>query len=54
MITAALIQELKNYLIRSIAMTAFHDISMASITGDEVAFSGYSGQLCLLVNVASK
>jgi glutathione peroxidase-family protein len=35
-------------------MTTFHDISMASITGDSVDFSDYQGQLCLLVNVASQ
>jgi hypothetical protein len=39
---------------RSIAMTAYHDISMKSISGEDVDFSDYRGQLCLLVNVASQ
>ncbi len=35
-------------------MTAFHDISMTSITGDDVDLSAYQGQLCLVVNVATE
>ncbi len=35
-------------------MTAYHDISMKSISGEDVDFSDYRGQLCLLVNVASQ
>jgi glutathione peroxidase-family protein len=31
----------------------FHDITMTSITGDQVAFSDYEGKLALVVNVAS-
>lgn len=32
---------------------AFHDITMASITGDQVTFDDYSGKMVLVVNVAS-
>ena len=35
-------------------MTQFHDLSMAAITGEDVAFSQYAGKLCLIVNVASR
>jgi glutathione peroxidase-family protein len=35
-------------------MSRFNDISMNSITGEPVAFSGYKGKVCLVVNVASK
>ena len=35
-------------------MTGFHDLSMASITGENVDFSGYEGTICLIVNVASR
>jgi glutathione peroxidase-family protein len=35
-------------------MTQFHDLEMASITGEPVAFNQYQGQLCLVVNVASE
>ena len=35
-------------------MSTFHDLVMQSITGDAVKFSGYNGQACLVVNVASK
>lgn len=35
------------------AMTTFHDFEMTSITGDQVSFSSYEGQTCLIVNVAS-
>ncbi len=31
----------------------FHDITMTSITGDQVDFSDYEGKLALVVNVAS-
>ncbi len=31
----------------------FHDITMTSITGDQVTFDGYAGTLALVVNVAS-
>ena len=34
-------------------MSQFHDITMKSITGDDVNLSTYSGQFCLIVNVAS-
>ncbi len=32
---------------------AFHDITMPSITGDQVTFDDYRGKLALVVNVAS-
>jgi len=32
---------------------AFHDITMTSITGDQVSFDDYRGKLALVVNVAS-
>ncbi len=35
-------------------MSGFHDLEMTSITGETVAFSGYRGQLCLVVNLASR
>jgi glutathione peroxidase len=35
------------------AMTTFHDFEMTSITGDPVPLSTFSGQMCLVVNVAS-
>ncbi len=34
-------------------MTRFHDLTMRSITGEEVAFAQYEGTVCLVVNVAS-
>jgi glutathione peroxidase-family protein len=34
-------------------MSAFHDLEMASITGDQVSFDQFRGQMCLVVNVAS-
>jgi glutathione peroxidase-family protein len=34
-------------------MSAFHDLEMRSITGDQVAFEQFRGQICLVVNVAS-
>mgnify|MGYP003700829439 FL=1 len=33
---------------------AFHDLTMNAITGEPVDFSQYRGQVCLVVNVASK
>jgi glutathione peroxidase-family protein len=35
-------------------MTDFHDLEMTSITGEQVAFDQYRGQLTLVVNVASR
>ena len=35
-------------------MSQFHELEMASITGEPVVFSRYQGQLCLVVNVASE
>jgi glutathione peroxidase-family protein len=35
-------------------MSSMHDFTMTSITGDEVNLSDYSGQICLVVNVASQ
>lgn len=32
---------------------AFHDITMTSITGDQVTFDDYRGKMVLVVNVAS-
>ncbi len=32
---------------------AFHDLTMTSITGDQVSFDDYKGKLALVVNVAS-
>lgn len=34
-------------------MSAFHDLTMSSITGDDISFEAYRGQVCLVVNVAS-
>jgi len=34
-------------------MTRFHDFEMLSLEGDPVAFSGFAGSPCLIVNVAS-
>jgi glutathione peroxidase-family protein len=34
-------------------MTSFHDLEMTSITGDQVSFEQFRGQVCLVVNVAS-
>ena len=34
-------------------MSAFHEIEMASITGEPVKFSQYEGKVCLVINVAS-
>jgi glutathione peroxidase-family protein len=35
-------------------MPSIHDFDMTSITGESVALSSYAGQVCLVVNVASK
>lgn len=35
-------------------MSDFHNLTMQSITGEEVSFERYSGQVTLIVNVASK
>ena len=32
----------------------FHSLTMRSITGDDIAFARFEGQMCLIVNVASK
>ena len=34
-------------------MASIHDLRMTSITGEEVDFSSFKGQLLLCVNVAS-
>lgn len=34
-------------------MTRFHELTMRSITGDDVDFERFRGQVCLVVNVAS-
>ncbi len=34
-------------------MTQFHELTMASITGEQVKLADYSGTACLVVNVAS-
>lgn len=38
--------------VRSV-IVKFHDITMTSITGEQVAFDDYKGKLALVVNVAS-
>ncbi len=35
-------------------MSAFHDIEMTSITGDQISFEDFRDQVCLVVNVASE
>ena len=35
------------------AMSTFHEFEMTSITGDQVSFDQFEGQICLIVNVAS-
>ncbi len=35
-------------------MSEFHDLEMTSITGDQVSFSKFRDQVCLIVNVASE
>lgn len=39
---------------RELYMTQFHDLTMADINGNDVDFSTYNDQLCLVVNVASR
>ncbi len=39
-----------NYVYR---MSNFHDLEMTSITGEQVSFDQYKGNLALVVNVAS-
>ena len=34
-------------------MSPFHDFEMTSITGEQVSFDRFRGQVCLVVNVAS-
>lgn len=34
-------------------MTNFHDLEMTSITGEQVTFDQYKGNLALVVNLAS-
>jgi hypothetical protein len=34
-------------------MTNFHDLEMTSITGEQVSFDQFKGNLALVVNVAS-
>jgi hypothetical protein len=34
-------------------MPRFHDFEMTSITGEQVSFDRFRGQVCLVVNVAS-
>ncbi len=38
---------------RMTAMSTFHEFEMTSITGDQVSFDQFEGQICLIVNVAS-
>jgi hypothetical protein len=42
--------EATNY---DVPMTNFHDLEMTSITGEQVNFDQYKGNLALVVNVAS-
>jgi glutathione peroxidase-family protein len=35
-------------------MTKFHELSMKSITGETIDFARYQGQVCLVVNLASR
>ncbi len=35
-------------------MSAFHDIEMTSITGQQISFEKFRGEVCLVVNVASE
>lgn len=35
-------------------MACIHDFEMTSITGENIPLSRYQGQVCLIVNVASK
>ncbi len=35
-------------------MANFHDFEMESITGEQVKLSQYEGEVCLVVNLASR
>jgi glutathione peroxidase-family protein len=35
-------------------MNTFHDLTMNSIAGEPVPFDRFRGQVCLVVNVASR
>jgi len=35
-------------------MPSLHDFEMSSITGEPVSLRDYEGQVCLVVNLASK
>lgn len=35
-------------------MASMHDFTMDSITGEPVALSDFAGQVCLVVNLASR
>jgi glutathione peroxidase-family protein len=35
-------------------MPSLHDFEATSITGESIRFSKFEGQLCLIVNVASR
>lgn len=35
-------------------MARFHDFTLRSIEGEEIDLARYEGQLCLVVNVASR
>lgn len=34
-------------------MSRMHELTMRSITGEEVSLADFSGKVCLIVNVAS-
>lgn len=36
-----------------LAMSTFHEFEMTSITGEQVSFDQFRGQICLVVNVAT-
>ncbi len=36
------------------ATPSFHDLTMNSIQGESINFDQYQGQVCLVVNVASR
>ncbi len=35
-------------------MASMHDFTMESITGEQVALADYEGDVCLVVNLASR
>ncbi len=35
-------------------MSQFHEITMTDIDGDTVSFDAFAGQVCVIVNVASR